>query len=76
MALSTAAQEVLCLKSLVEDVRLVARGVVCLNGDNITALQMAQEATLTEASKHIAIYCHFILKQVEEGDIILQYVPS
>lgn len=76
-ALSTAARDVTWLKSLSgNDVGLVASSVVCLKGDKQIALQMAQEAKLTEASKNISIYYHFILEKVEQGYIVLRYVPS
>lgn len=44
VALSTAERKVIWLKRLEGDVGLAASGVVCLNGDNQTVLQMAQEA--------------------------------
>lgn len=48
VALSPAAREVIWLKSLAGDVVLAASGVVCLNEDNQTALQMTQEDKLTK----------------------------
>lgn len=44
--------------------------------DNNTSLQIAREARLKEASKHILIYKHFIKEKVEHGDIALKCVPS
>lgn len=62
VALCTAAREVICLKNVAEDIGLVASGVIDISGDNQTALQMAQEARLSETSKHIGIYYHYIRK--------------
>lgn len=59
VAISTAAMQLIWLKSLAMCVGLVTSGVVCLSGDNQTDLRMAEEAKLTEASKDIAIYYYF-----------------
>lgn len=72
MALSTEAQEVIWLKTLAGDVGLVISGIVCLNEDIKTEIEMAQEAKLAKVSKQIAIYYHFIPRKVEQGNIILQ----
>lgn len=36
---------------------------------------MAQDARMNKTENNIAIYYHFI-KKAEQGDIVLQYVPS
>lgn len=73
-ALSTAAREIILIKSLAGNVGL-ASSVVCLNGYEQTALQIAQDSKLTEASKYISIYYPLIREKADQGDIILQYVP-
>lgn len=37
---------------------------------------MSKGTKLIEAPKHIAIYNDFIMKKVEQGDIVPQYVPT
>lgn len=36
---------------------------------------MAQEAELTEPSKYISTYYHFVRERVDRGEIKLTYVP-
>lgn len=76
VALSTAAREVIYLKHVAGNIGLLASWVIRINGDNQTALEMAQEARLTKASNHISIYYHFIREKVEHGHCSSQYVPS
>lgn len=47
-----------------------------LFGDNQASVQMTQEARLPEASKHQAIYYHFVCKKVDHGKITVTYVRS
>lgn len=64
MALSLAAPEVISINILPEYVGLADSGVVFLNEDNQIALQMVQEDSLTDASKHVSIYYHLIREKV------------
>lgn len=76
VALSTTSLEVIWLKTLAGDVGLVSSGLFCFNGDSQTSLQMTQDTRLTEATKHISIYYHCIRDKVQQGNIVLKYVPS
>lgn len=76
VSLYTAARKVILHRILAKSVCLVSSRIVGLNGDNQTSLQTDKEAKLTEASNYIDIFYHFIREKVEQGDIILQYVPS
>lgn len=55
---------------------LCANGIMQLSGSNQTGIETEKEARLTEPSKNISIYCHFILEKGEPGEVVLQYVSS
>lgn len=76
MGISTAAREDISLRSLAVDVGLIADGTLRLNGGNQTELQMAQQASITEACENVFISYHLIRERVEHGEIVLEYLRS
>lgn len=76
VALLASALENIWMKEIVGDLGLCAGEVFQLSGNNQIALKTANEARLTKASMHIAIYYHFIRDKVEQGEMVLKYVPS
>ena len=44
--------------------------------DNQSAMSLAKNATFHEQTKHIAIRHHYIREKVDEGEIILEYLPT
>lgn len=53
---------------------LTSTDVMMVFGDK-KSVQMDQEGRLTEASKHIPIYYHFVRAMMKRGEITLTYVP-
>lgn len=59
----TALREAFCLKDLVKSLILGMDGSMVISGYNQTSLKREQEVILAEASKHIAVYYHFIKRR-------------
>ena len=77
MSLAMAVQEGLYLTQLMRDLDpRVNYESFSLNGDNQGALSLAKNPGGHKRSKHIDIKYHFIRDAVNEGKVILSYVPS
>ena len=46
-----------------------------LLGDNQGLLELAKNPNINHQSKHIDIYHHFVLEQLEAGDFSIIYIP-
>ena len=44
--------------------------------DNQSAMSLAKNATFHEWMKHIVIHHHYIREKVDEGEIVLEYLPT
>ena len=44
--------------------------------DNQSAMSLAKNTTFHDQMKHIAIHHHYIREKVDEGEIILEYLPT
>lgn len=75
MALSTATQEALHIKQLLESVEINVNGVV-LYCDNQGAIKLAANAQYHPRTKHIDIRYHFIRQYVDSGVILLKWVDT
>ena len=77
MALSAATQEVKFLSQLLTDMtgKEQTKGVV-LFVDNQGAIALAKNPVHHQRSKHIDIRYHFVRDEVQNGFVILEYVPT
>ena len=73
IALSSAAQEVVWLKQLFQDLQEDGKQPITVMEDNQGAIAMAKNPVVHRRTKHIDIRCHFVCEQVEKGNLQLQY---
>jgi len=77
MAAAAAAKEATWLKLLFSEIEpSLSRTPVKLLIDNQLVMSLARNATFHDWTKHIAICHHYIREKVDEGEIILEYLPT
>ena len=78
VALSSAVQEAKFLKQLYGDMvgDSVNKNVVEINVDNQGAIALAKNPVNHKRSKHIDIKFHHIRAEVQNGNVVLNYVPT
>jgi len=77
MAAAAAAKEATWLKLLFSEIELsLSRTPVKLLIDNQLVMSLAKNATFHDWTKHIVIRHHYIREKVDEGEIILEYLPT
>lgn len=76
MALSAGLQEILWLKTLMDDLDTEMRVPFEIRCDNQSAINLANNDCFRARSKHIDVRHHFIRDKIEEHVIRLQYVPT
>jgi hypothetical protein len=74
MALVTA--EVTWLRWLLEDFGVSVSMSTLLLSDNIGAISIARDLVKHEVTKHISVDAHFTRSHIQDGVVILRYVPS
>ena len=74
--MTSAFKEARFLRQLFADINGCEKQSVKLFGDNQGAIALAKNPVHHQRSKHIDIRYHFIRFDVEEGIVILEYVPS
>ena len=77
VALSSASQEGIWLKTLLNDLKLVTdKGPMLIFEDNQSAICLAKNPRNHPKTKHISIKFHYIRELIESGEITVQYCPS
>jgi hypothetical protein len=76
MALALATQEVIWLRYLLEEIGAVSKGPTVIHLDNQSATSIATNHGHTQRAKHIDLRAHFVRDHVENGNIIVKYIPS
>ncbi|GAA5905630.1 hypothetical protein JCM5296_000533 [Sporobolomyces johnsonii] len=76
MALSEAAREAIWLRSLLVDLGFPPTSPTTIRGDNSGSLLLSSHPTSHSRTKHIAVHYHFTRDQVEEGTLVLKWVPT
>ena len=77
MAAAAAAKEATWLQILFSEIEpSLTRMPIKLLIDNQSAMSLAKNATFHEQTKHIAIRHHYIREKVDEGEIVLEYLPT
>ena len=77
MAAAAAVKEATWLKVLFSEIKpsLTCTPVKLLI-DNQSAMSLTKNATFHDWMKHIAIRHHYIREKVDEGEIVLEYLPT
>lgn len=75
VALSSATQEAVWLKRLLNSINAIPPGPVTVMEDNQGAIAIAKNPIAHAQTKHIDIRFHYIRELVQDGTISLQYCP-
>ncbi|GAA5917213.1 hypothetical protein JCM5296_005908 [Sporobolomyces johnsonii] len=76
MALSEAAREAIWLRALLTDLGFAPTSPTTVRGDNSGSLILSSHPTSHSRTKHIGVHYHFTRDQVEEGTLVLKWVPT
>ncbi|GAA5988537.1 hypothetical protein JCM11641_003308 [Rhodosporidiobolus odoratus] len=76
MTLSEAAREAIWLRQLLTEIGFPPSSPTLIRGDNSGALLLADHPTSHGRTKHIAVHYHFTREHVEEGTVMLKWVPT
>lgn len=71
-----AACEAIWLHRMLVDMQMSQPGATPLFCDNQGVLKLAKNPVFHEQTKHVELHCHFIRQHVEDGLVILQYIPT
>ena len=72
-AMAAAVQEVLYLRSLLEEMGVKSEGATVIQEDNQSRIKMCKNPVMQKRTKHIDIKHHFVRERVEDGTVELQY---
>ena len=76
ISLAYATQEAVFLRQLYSDLTNSDTTSVTINCDNQGAIMLAKNPVFHQRSKHIDVKYHYIRSQIENGTIVLLYVPT
>lgn len=76
VALSSATQEAVWLKRLLNSINAIPPGPVVIMEDNQGAIAIAKNPVAHPQTKHIDFHFHYIRELVQDGTIHLQYCPT
>jgi len=71
-----AAKEALWLRSFVDEMRGPQDRPITINCDNQGAIALAKDNKYHSRTKHIDLWYHFIREAVENGKILVTYIPT
>ena len=75
-AMAAAVQEVLYLRSLLEEMGIKSEGAPVIQADIQSCIKMCKNPVMQERTKHIDIKHHFVGGRVEDGTVELQYCAT
>ena len=70
------AKEALWLHSFLRELRSAPDDPLILNCDNQGAIALAKDNKFHARTKHIDVCYHFIHEAVEDGKVVVQYIPT
>ena len=76
IAQTHAAKEAMWLQNFVDEVRGTGGAAITINCDNQGAIVLAKDNNFHSRTKHIDLRYHFIREAVEDGKIIVSYIPT
>lgn len=68
--------EAIWLRRMLADMQMSQPGPTPLFCDNQGILKLAKNQVFHERTKHVELHCYFICKHVEDGLVMLQYIPT
>ena len=74
--MAAAVQDVLYLRSLLEEMGVKLEGATVIQEDNQSCIKMCKNPVMQKRTKHIDIKHHFVSERVEEGTVELQYCAT
>ena len=76
VALTEAFKEVLHLRQLLSDLRLLPSAPTVIYEDNQATLRISRAFYTSRRTKHISVRYHWIRQDIESGVAVLEYVPT
>jgi hypothetical protein len=73
---AAAIQEVLWLRGLMKELRLQSNTGSVVHGDNQAAIAVTKNGIRSDRTKHVDIKYHFVTESVEQGEVLLKWVPT
>lgn len=73
-SLSECTKEVLCLRYLLEEIGFTQEKPTTIYQDNIAFVTIAQDANFRTKTRHIHVRHHFVRKETEDKNIVLERV--
>ena len=73
---AAAIQEVLWLRGLMKELRLQSNTGSVVHGDNQAAIAVTKNGIRSDRTKHVDIKYHFVTESVEQGEVVLKWVPT
>lgn len=73
---AAAIQEVLWLRGLMKELRLQSNTGSIIHGDNQSAIAVSKNGVRSDRTKHVDIKYHFVTESVEQGEVVLKWVPT
>ena len=75
-AMAAAVQEVLYLRSLLEEMGVKSEGATVIQEDNQSCIKICKNPVMQKRTKHIDNKHHFVRERVEDGTVELQYCAT
>ena len=73
-AMAAAVQEVLYLRSLLEEMGVKSEGATVIQEDNQSCIKMCKNPVMQKRTKHIDIKHHFVRERVEDGELFVHFI--
>ena len=74
--MAVAVQDVLYLRSLLEEMGVKLEGATVIQEDNQSCIKMCKNPVMQKRTKHIDIKHHFVRERVEDGTVELRYCAT
>jgi hypothetical protein len=76
MAAAHATKEIIWLRTFLMEINFQQNLPTSLFVDNQSAIALTKNSEFHNRTKHIAVRFHFIREKVEDGEVVLEYVPT
>jgi len=76
MSLGAAAKDVIWTRNILSELNELAEGPSLIYQDNQASISMATNVRVSSKSKHIQVRHHFVRELIEDGSIVLEYMPT
>jgi hypothetical protein len=76
MALSVCRKQLVWVENAISELGLSNGFISAIHSDNQSAIQIANDAKISDQSKHISVHYHAVREAVQSGKLTILYVPS